>query len=159
MITTFSININLPSEVTIQQTYFYHFSMTKICYFLKNTDMILIDLRKVFDTINLKILLDKLLPIGFIIEYYQLVWTVFSRASLYCRCCKSGFKIHKYLLSCSTRFNFRSSTVFDLCQLYESRCRMRLVLTCRWFMVALTAQERHWNKKKQLTKDFSNICD
>ena len=35
---------------------------------------------------------------------------------------------------------------------------MRLVPICKWFMPALPAKERHWNKK-QLTKDFSNIRD
>ena len=65
---TFSININLALKVTIQQTYFYHFSVTT---FLKGFDkgmytgMILIDLQKTFDEINHKILLDKLCPIGF----------------------------------------------------------------------------------------------
>ena len=66
MITTYSINNNLASEVTIQQTYFYHFPIKKFWKILTTmyTGMILIDL-KAFDTINHKILLDKLLPIGF----------------------------------------------------------------------------------------------
>ena len=64
----FSVDINLVSEIIIQHTCFYHSSMTK---FLKNVDngvytgMILIDLQRPFDTMNHKILLDKLLPICF----------------------------------------------------------------------------------------------
>ena len=62
----FSVNINLASELTIQQTYFYHFSITKLWKALTTecTGTILIDLQKAFYTINHKILLDKLLPIG-----------------------------------------------------------------------------------------------
>ena len=62
-----TINIDLASEVTIQQTVFYHFSMKKCLKDFDNriyTGMILTDLQKTFDTIN-KILLDKLLPTGF----------------------------------------------------------------------------------------------
>ena len=67
MITSFSININLSSEVIIQQTYFYHFSMKgyRTVYNGTYTGMILIDMQKAFDMISHKILLDKLLPIGF----------------------------------------------------------------------------------------------
>ena len=62
----FSVNINLASELTIQQTYFYHFPITKFWKALTTecTGTILIDLQKAFYTINHKILLDKLLPIG-----------------------------------------------------------------------------------------------
>ena len=44
-------------------------------------------------------------------EYDQLVWSLSSRLSLYCRGCKSGYKICKYLMRCSKRFNFRPSSV------------------------------------------------
>ena len=76
MITTFSRNINLGSEITIQQTYFYHLSY-KILKSFDNgvyTGMILTDWQKAFDTIDHKILLDKLLPISFsknTISWYQ----------------------------------------------------------------------------------------
>ena len=83
--------------------------------------MILIDLQKAFDTINHTFLLHKLLPIGF---SKNTTWILFSRASLYCRSCKSGFKLRKYFM-CSTRFNFRASTVFDL---YKSMIRTNLHL-------------------------------
>ena len=61
------------------------------------------------------------------------------------------------VLWCSTRFNFRSSTVFDLRQWYEPSCRM-------WYLYAdnscLLFQHKNVTEiKKQLTKDFSNICD
>ena len=80
MITTFSININLVSENNIFYKYqsgfrnnhstdlFLSFLSNKILKGFDNgvyTDMILIDLQKVFDTINHKIMLEKLLPIGF----------------------------------------------------------------------------------------------
>ena len=76
MITTFSRNINLGSEITIQQTYFYHLSY-KILKSFDNgvyTGMILTDWQKAFDTIGHKILLDELLPISFsknTISWYQ----------------------------------------------------------------------------------------
>ena len=35
---------------------------------------------------------------------------------------------------------------------------MQLVLIHRWFMLGLPGWEYHWNKK-QLAKNFSNICD
>ena len=69
--------------------------------------------------------------------------------SLYCRSCKSGFKILKNFMWCSARFNFRSPTVFDYvndmshaddsCLLFQHKNVTEI--------------------KKQLTKDFSNICD
>ena len=121
MTTTFSVNISLVSEITIQQSYFYHSpkvveiliiwisypSFSYFCFLLifwengkmiifckyqsgfRNnhstelflsflngktlkgfdnrvyTGIILTDLQKAFDTINHKILLDKLLSIGF----------------------------------------------------------------------------------------------
>ena len=79
------------------------------------TALILIDLQKTFDTVNHKNELDKLLSISFsknTISWYE----SFSKKSLYCISCNSGSKIRKHIMWCSARFNFRSSTVFDLCQ-------------------------------------------
>ena len=80
------------------------------------TGMILIDLQKAFDTIHHKILLAKLLPTGFSkntiswCESYfgERYFTVESDGFQ-----KSGFKIRKYFMRCSARFNFRPSTIFD----------------------------------------------
>ena len=141
MITTFSININVVTEITIRQTYFYHSSMTKFWKVL-TTEFIL-----AWSWLTTKsIWYDKAQNSAWQIssnrlfkEYNQLVWILFSRTSLYCRSCKSGFKILKNFMWCSARFSFRSSTVFDLCKWYEQSCRMQLVPICRWFMPALPA--------------------
>ena len=58
---------------------------------------------------------------------------------------------------CSARFDFRSSTVFDLCQWNQA-------LECDLYLYAddscLLFQHKNVTEiKKQLTKDFSNICD
>ena len=68
MITTFSIKITLVSEITFNRDLFLSFLNDKILKAFDNgmyTGIILIDLQKAFDTINHKILLDKLLSIGF----------------------------------------------------------------------------------------------
>ena len=68
MITTFSINITLVSKITFNRDLFLSFLNDKILKAFDNgmyTGIILIDLQKAFDTINHKILLDKLLSIGF----------------------------------------------------------------------------------------------
>ena len=65
MTVTFSININLVSEIT---SLFRPFLNGKILKSFDNrvySGMILINLKKTFYIINHKILLDKLLPIGF----------------------------------------------------------------------------------------------
>ena len=65
MTATFSININLVSEIT---SLFRPFLNGKILKSFDNrvySGMILINLKKTFYIINHKILLDKLLPIGF----------------------------------------------------------------------------------------------
>ena len=141
MITTFSTNINLASEIAIQQTYFYHSSMTNFERFWQwnvywhDSDWPAKSIwynkpqNSAWETS----------PNRIFKEYNQLVWILFSRTSRYCRSCKSGLKILKNFMWCSARFNFRSSTVFDLCQWYEPSCRMRLVPICRWFMPALPA--------------------
>ena len=41
-----------------------------------------------------------------------MVWIVFSRASLYCRSCKLGFKIRKNFIWCSARFNLSTLLFF-----------------------------------------------
>ena len=128
---TFSININLASEVTIHQTYFYHFSVAKFLKGFNNgmyTGMNLIDLQKAFDTTKHKILIDKLLPIGFSKNSISRYESFLAECHFTVRICKLGFKIHKYFMA---SFNFRSYTVFLLHQLYESNCRMQLVLICR----------------------------
>ena len=58
---------------------------------------------------------------------------------------------------CSARFDFRSSTVFDLCQWSQA-------LECDLYLYAddscLLFQHKNVTEiKKQLTKDFNNICD
>ena len=97
------------------------------------TGMILIDLQKAFDLINHKILFDKLLPTGFsknTISWYEsylaeLHFTVkvVNRASEFA--------------NTSAMFNFRSSTVSDLCQWCEPSCRIWLAPICTWFMPAI----------------------
>ena len=142
MITTFSMNINLVSEITIQQTYFYHSSVAKFRKVLTTEFIYWHDSE--WSTKN--IWYDKPQNSAWqtssnrlFKECNQLVWILFSRTSLYCRSCKSGFKILKNFMWCSAKFNFRSSTVFDLCQWYEPSCRMRLVPICRWFLPALSS--------------------
>ena len=80
------------------------------------TGMILIDLQKAFDTINHKILLDKLLPIDF--SKNTISWYEFYLAQRHftVEVVKSGFKILKNFMWYSARVNFSSSSVFDLCQ-------------------------------------------
>ena len=72
--------------------------------------------------------------------------------------CKSGFKILKNFIWCSARFNFRSSTVFDLCPWYEQAVKCDLYLyaddSCLFFQ-----RKNVTEIKKQWTKDFNNICD
>ena len=146
MIATFSININLVSEMAIQQTYLYHSSVVKgfdngVC-----TGMILIDLQKALDTVNHKILLDKLLPIGFsnnTISWYE---SYLAERHFTAEVANRVSKFHiqnTTFLWYSVRFNFRPSTVFDFCQRYEPSYRMRLVPICRRFLPALPAYEYH----------------
>ena len=47
-------------------------------------------------------------------EYDQFVWVPFSRASLYCKSCKLGFKIHKYFIQCSTKNSILSPLLLFL---------------------------------------------
>ena len=92
------------------------------------TGIILIDLQEGFDMINHKILLAKLLPIGFsknTISWYE-----------------SYFVKHHFTVKVANqiwKFSFRPSTIFDLWEWYQSSCRMWLTLICRWFMLALPA--------------------
>ena len=161
MITTFSININLASEVTIQLTYFYHFSMTKNLKGFDNgiyTGMILIDLQKVFDTINHKILLDKLLPINF------------SKNTI--SCYESYLAERHFPIEVANRVSKFANTSCDVPQgpilgpllflIYVND--MSQAVECDLYLYeddsCLLFQHNSVTEiKRQLTKDFSNICD
>ena len=43
-------------------------------------------------------------------------------------------------------------SILGLLLWYEPRSGMRLVLICRWFMLALSTSECHWNKKNSWPK-------
>ena len=77
--------------------------------------MILIDLQKTFDITNHKILLDKLLLIGFsknMISWYE---SYLGEHHLTVKVANQVSKFANFMWR-STSFNFRSSTVSDLCQ-------------------------------------------
>ena len=78
------------------------------------TGMILIELQKAFDTINHKILLDKLLPID--CTKNTIIWyePYLAKRRFAVEVKKLGFKIRKCFIWCSTSLNFRPFTVFNL---------------------------------------------
>ena len=78
--------------------------------------MTLIDLEKAFNTMNHKILLHELLPIGFsknTISWYE---SYLAERHFTVEVANHVSKFFKNFMWCSARFDFRSSTVFDLCQ-------------------------------------------
>ena len=119
--------------------------------------MTLIDLEKAFNTMNHKILLHELLPIGFsknTISWYE---SYLAERHFTVEVANHVSKFFKNFMWCSARFDFRSSTVFDLCQWSQA-------LECDLYLYAddscLLFQHKNVTEiKKQLTKDFSNICD
>ena len=136
MITTFSININLASEIAIQQTYFYHSSMTNFERFWQwnvywhDSDWP----AKAFDTINHKILLNKLLPIGF--SKNSISWYESYLAECHFTV-EIADQVSKFSnISCGVS---QGSILGPLLLWYEPSCRMGLVLICRWFIHALLA--------------------
>ena len=90
-------------------------------------------------------------------EYDLLVWILFSRASLYRKSCKLGFKIRTYFIWCYARFIFKPSTLFNLCQWYEPNCRMDLYLNADIHDCSLKCYSNVIEIKKQLTKETSAI--
>ena len=93
--------------------------------------MILIDLQKAFDTINHKILLSKLLPISFSKNTISSYESYLAEHYFTVEVANWVSKFANISWGCSARFNFRSSTVFELCQRYDPSYRMRLLLICR----------------------------
>ena len=118
--------------------------------------MILIDLQKAFHTINHKILLDKLLPIGFsknMISWY-----------------KSYLAEHHVTVEVPNRVSKFSNISCDVLQgsilgplLFLIYVYMSQAVECDlyWYMDScLIFQHKNVTEKKtQLNKDFSNICD
>ena len=120
--------------------------------------MILIDLQNAFDTINHKILLDKLLPIGFsknTISWYEsylaerhftveIASRVSKLANISCGVPQSSILGP---LLCLIYVN-------DMSQAVECNLHLYADDSCLLFL------HKNVNEiKKQLTKDFSNICD
>ena len=110
------------------------------------TGMILIDLQKAFNTIGHKFLHDKLLPVGF--SNNSIVWHEFYLAEWHFTV-EVANQASKFVnISCGVLQSLvLDPALFEFCQWYRPSCRMWLVLICRWFMLALPAQECHWNKK------------
>ena len=120
--------------------------------------MILINLQKAFDTINHKILLDKLLPIGFsknTISWYEsyLVERLFTVevanwvsqfANIRCGVPKGSILGPLLFLI----------YVNDMNQAVECNFYLHADDSCLLFQLKSATE-----KKQQLTKDFSNICD
>ena len=120
--------------------------------------MILINLQKAFDTINHKILLDKLLPIGFsknTISWYEsyLVERLFTVevanwvsqfANIRCGVPKGSILGPLLFLI----------FVNDMNQAVECNFYLHADDSCLLFQLRSATE-----KKQQLTKDFSNICD
>ena len=122
------------------------------------TGMILIDLQKAFDTINHKILLDKLLPIGFsknTISWYE------SYLAEHHFTVEVPNRVSKFSkISCGVpQGSILSPLLFliyvnDMSQAVECNLYLYADVSCLLF------QHRNITEiKKQLTKDFSNICD
>ena len=100
-----------------------------------------------------KILLDKLFLIGF--SKIAISWYESYLEERYFTV-EAANRVSKFAnISCGVP----QGSILGPLLWYEPSSGMRLVLICRWFMLAVSALECHWNKKKQLTKDFSNICD
>ena len=122
------------------------------------TGMILIDLQKAFDTINHKILLDKLLPIGFsknTISWYE---SYLAERHFTVEVANRVSKFSK--ISCGVpQGSILGPLLFliyvnDMSQAVE--CDLCLYADDTW----LVLQHKNVTEiKKHLTKDFSNSCD
>ena len=118
--------------------------------------MILIDLQKPFDMINHKILLDKVLPIGFsknMISWY-----------------KSYLAEHHFTVEVANQVSKFSNISCDVLQgsilgpllfLIYVNMSQAVERDLYWYMDScLIFQHKNVTEiKKQLNKDFSNICD
>ena len=122
------------------------------------TGMVLIDLLKGFDMINHKILIDKLLPIGF--SKNTIIWYESYLAERHLTV-EVANRISKFLKISSggAQGSILGPLLFliyvnDMNQAVECDLYLYAVDSCLLF--------QHKNVtgiKKQLTKDFSNICD
>ena len=122
------------------------------------TRMILIDLQKAFDTINHKILLDKLLPIGFsknTISWYE---SYLAERHFTVEVANRVSKFSK--ISCGVPQGSILGPLLFLIYVND----MSQAVECDLYLYAddscLLFQHKNVTEiKKQLTKDFSNICD
>ena len=122
------------------------------------TGMILIDLQKAFDTINHKILLDKLLPIGFsknTISWYE---SYLAERHFTVEVANRVSKFSK--ISCGVPQGSILGPLLFLIYVND----MSQAVECDLYLYAddscLLFQHKNVTEiKKQLTKDFSNICD
>ena len=123
-----------------------------------HTGMILIDLQKAFDTINHKILLNKLLPVGF--SKNTTGWYESYLAE--CRfTVKVANRVSQFAnISCGVPQGSILGPLLFLIYVND----MSQAVECDLYLYAddscLLFQHKNVTEiKKQLTKDFSNICD
>ena len=120
------------------------------------TGMILIDLQKAFDTINHKILLDKLLPIGF--SKNTISWYEFYLAERHFTV-EVANQVSKFSkISCGVP----QGSILDplLFLIYVNDMIQAVEYDLYADDSCLLFQHKNvTERKKQLTKDFSNICD
>ena len=110
------------------------------------TGMILIDLQKVFDTIDHEILLQKLKAIRFSKGTLQWVRSYLSERKFLVNI-ESRLWFWKNFLWGTTRVYLRSPFVLDLCERYSTSSEINFTFICRWFMHLVPTQRNIWNWK------------